>query len=257
MSSHEPGFIRKYIFSTDHKVIGIQYALTSLAFLFIGLMLMLMMRWQLANPGQPVPVVGEALESLLGEPAGEGKISADLYNSFGAMHGTIMIFLGVVPLVFGAFANYLVPLQVGAADMAFPKLNMLSYFLYLIGGIIMLVSFFVPGGAAQAGWTSYPPLATIIRTDGQIYWLVAMVFLITSSLLGSINIIVTVIQLRVPGLTWMRLPFFVWSEFVTAFLLLLAFPPMEAGAILQLMDRLAGSSFYMPHGLIRLRGTQR
>ncbi|HJT31579.1 MAG TPA: cbb3-type cytochrome c oxidase subunit I [Pirellulales bacterium] len=250
MSAHELGFIRKYIFSTDHKVIGIQYALTSLTFLFLGLSLMLLMRWQLANPGQPVPVVGGALEKLLGEPAGEGKISADLYNSFGAMHGTIMIFLGIVPLVFGAFGNYVVPLQVGAVDMAFPKLNMLSYFLYLLGGIIMLVSFFVPGGAAQAGWTSYPPLATIIPTDGQTYWLVAMLFLITSSLLGSINIIVTVIQLRVPGLTWMRLPFFVWSQFVTAFLLLLAFPPLEAGAILQLMDRLAGTSFFMPHGLI-------
>jgi cytochrome c oxidase subunit 1 len=249
-TSHELGFVRKYIFSTDHKVIGIQYALTSFTFLFIGLMLMLLMRWQIANPGQPVPIVGGALEAVLGEPAGEGKISADLYNSFGAMHGTIMIFLGIVPLVFGAFGNYMVPLQVGATDMAFPKLNMLSYFLYLPGGLIMLISFFVPGGAAQAGWTSYPPLATIIPTDGQTYWLVAMVFLITSSLLGSINIIVTVIQLRVPGLTWMRLPFFVWTEFVTAFLLLLSFPPLEAGALLQLMDRLTGSSFFMPHDLI-------
>lgn len=250
MTSHEPGFIRKYIFSTDHKVIGIQYGLTALTFLFIGLMLMLLMRWQMANPGEPVPVVAGTLEGLLGEPASEGKISADLYNSFGAMHGTIMIFLGIVPLVFGAFANYLVPLQVGAVDMAFPRLNMLSYFLYLAGGLIMLVSFFVPGGAAQAGWTSYPPLATIIPTDGQTYWLIAMVVLITSSLLGSINIIVTVVQLRVPGLTWMRLPFFVWSEFVTAFLLLLAFPSLEAGSILQLMDRLAGTSFFMPHGLV-------
>ncbi|HWG45348.1 MAG TPA: cbb3-type cytochrome c oxidase subunit I [Gemmataceae bacterium] len=249
-ASHELGFVRKYIFSVDHKVIGIQYLLTSLTFLLIGLTLMLMMRWQIANPGQPVPVVGGLLESALGEPAGEGKISADLYNSFGAMHGTIMIFLGVVPLVFGAFGNYLVPLQVGAGDMAFPKMNMLSYWLYVPGGLIMLVSFFVPGGAAQAGWTSYPPLATIIPTDGQTYWLVAMLFIITSSLLGSINIITTVIQLRVPGLTWMRLPFFVWTEFVTAFLLLLAFPPLEAGCILQLMDRLAGTSFFMPHGLV-------
>src|SRR5262249_37377187 len=122
---HDLGFVRKYVFSTDHKVIGVQYALSSLTFLFIGLMLMLLMRWQLANPGQPVPLVGGALEAVLGEPAGEGKISADLYNSFGAMHGTIMIFLGIVPLVFGAFGNYLVPLQVGAGDMAFPKLNML------------------------------------------------------------------------------------------------------------------------------------
>lgn len=247
---HELGFIRKYIFSVDHKVIGIQYAVTSLAFLFIGLSLMLMMRWQIARPGEPVPVVGGLLEGLLGDPASEGKISADLYNSFGAMHGTIMIFLGVVPLVFGAFGNYLVPLQVGAGDMAFPKLNMASYHIYAIGGAIMLASFLIPGGAAQAGWTSYPPLTEVIPTDGQTYWLIAMVFLITSSLLGSVNLITTVIQLRVPGLTWMRLPFFVWSEFVTAFLLLLAFPPLEAGAIMQLMDRLTGSSFFMPHGLV-------
>ncbi len=247
---HQLGFIRKYIFSVDHKVVGIQYAITSMVFLLIGFMLILMMRWQLASPGEPVPLVGGLLEKALGEPAGEGKISADLYNSFGAMHGTIMIFLGVVPLVFGAFGNYLVPLQIGAPDMAFPKWNMLSYHIYLVGGIIMLISFFVPGGAAQAGWTSYPPLSTIIPTDGQVYWLIAMVFLITSSLLGSVNIITTVIQLRVPGLTWMRLPFFVWAQFVTAMLLLLAFPPLEAGAILQLMDRVVGTSFYIPQGLV-------
>jgi cytochrome c oxidase subunit 1 len=248
--THEPGFIRKYVFSTDHKMIGLQYGFTSLTFLLFGLTLMILMRWQIANPGTPVPVVGGLLENVLGDVASEGKISADLYNMFGAMHGTIMIFLGVVPLVFGAFGNYLVPLQIGAPDMAFPKLNMYSYWLYLVGGIIMLVSFFVPGGAAQAGWYSYPPLATIIPTDGQTYWLIAMVVIITSSLLGSINIITTVIQLRVPGLTWMRLPFFVWTEFVTAFLLLLAFPPLEAGSIMQLMDRLTGASFFMPHDLI-------
>lgn len=247
---HELGFIRKYIFSVDHKMIGIQYGFTSLTFVFLGLTLMLLMRWQIANPGETVPIVGGLLENVMGEPAAEGKISADLYNMFGAMHGTIMIFLGIVPLVFGAFGNYLVPLQVGASDMAFPKLNMYSYWLYLIGGIIMLVSFVVPGGPAQAGWTSYPPLTTIIPTDGQTYWIFAMVIIITSSLLGSINIITTVIQLRAPGLTWSRLPFFVWTEFVTAFLLLLAFPPLEAGSILQLMDRLTGSSFFMPHDLI-------
>jgi len=248
--SHEPGFIRKYVFSTDHKMIGLQYGFTSLTFLLLGLTLMILMRWQIANPGVAVPVVGGLLENVLGDPASEGKISADLYNMFGAMHGTIMIFLGVVPLVFGAFGNYLVPLQIGAPDMAFPKLNMYSYWLYLLGGIIMMVSFFVPGGPAQAGWYSYPPLATIIPTDGQTYWLFAMVVIITSSLLGSINIIATVIQLRAPGLTWMRLPFFVWTEFVTAFLLLLAFPPLEAGSIMQLMDRLTGASFFMPHDLV-------
>lgn len=248
--AHELGFIRKYVFSTDHKVIGLQYGFTSCTFLLIGLTLMLMMRWQIAYPGEAVPFVGGLLENVMGDPASEGKISGDLYNMFGAMHGTIMIFLGIVPLGFGAFGNYLVPLQVGAPDMAFPKLNMYSYWLYLIGGIVMLVSFVIPGGPAQAGWTSYPPLTTVITTDGQTYWIIAMVLIITSSLLGSINLITTVIQLRAPGLTWSRLPFLVWVEFVTAFLLLLAFPPLEAGSFMQFVDRVMGASFFMPHDMI-------
>src|SRR3954468_15836219 len=180
----ELGFWRHYVFSTDHKIIGIQYGVTALAFLFFGFCLMLMMRWQIAHPQQPVPLVGGLLENLLGKTvAGQGKISADLYNSFGAMHGTIMVFLAIVPLAFAAFGNYVVPLMIGAPDMAFPRVNMASYQSYVVGGIIMVVSFFIPGGAAQAGWTSYSPLATSIATNGQTFWLVGMVFLITSSLL--------------------------------------------------------------------------
>jgi cytochrome c oxidase subunit 1 len=233
---HEESFWRKYIFSIDHKVIGIQYGIMSLLFLLLGFSLMLVMRWQLAYPDQPLPLVG-------------WRLSPDMYNSFGAMHGTIMIFLGVVPVITGAFGNYLVPLQVGACDMAFPKLNMASFWCYFVGGIVMLSGFLLPGGAASSGWTSYPPLS-VVATTGQTVWLIGMVFLITSSLLGSSNIIVTIVQLRAPGLTWMRLPFFIWAQFVTAFLLLLAFPPLEAAAIFQLMDRLAGTSFFMPSGLI-------
>jgi cytochrome c oxidase subunit 1 len=160
-----------------------------------------------------------------------------------------MVFLAIVPLASGAFGNYLVPLQVGAGDMAFPRLNMMSYQFYFFGGIIMFASFFIPGGAAQAGWTSYSPLSVAIPTDGQTFWLLGMVFLITSSLLGSVNIIVTIVQLRVPGLTWMRLPFFVWAQFVASFLLLLAFPPLEAAGIMQLMDNLFHTSFFLPTGL--------
>src|SRR5207302_5401809 len=141
------------------------------------------------------------------------------------------------------------PLQIGAPDMAFPKINMASYWVYFIGGIVMLVSFFVPGGAAQSGWTSYPPLSDI-ATTGQTMWLIGMIFLITSSLLGSLNFIVTIVQLRAKGLSFMRLPFFVWAQFVTAFLLLLAFPPLEAAVVMQLMDRLAGTSFFLPSGLV-------
>lgn len=245
----DAGFWRSCVFSNDHKVIGIQYGVTALLFLLFGFGLMLMMRWQIAHPGEPVPLVGPLLAALLGQMAPNGVVSPDLYNSFGAMHGTVMIFLGVVPLAVGAYGNYLVPLQIGANDMAFPRLNMLSYQFYFIGGVIMLVSFFIPGGAAQAGWTSYSPLATAIPTDGQTFWLVGMIFLITSSLLGSVNIITTIIQLRAPGLTWFRLPFFVWAQFTASFLLLLAFPPLEAAGIMQLMDKVAHTSFFLPTGL--------
>jgi cytochrome c oxidase subunit 1 len=160
-----------------------------------------------------------------------------------------MIFLGVVPLGVGAFGNFVMPLQIGAPDMAFPKLNMMSYWVYFVGGVTMLASFLLPGGAANSGWTSYPPLSDI-ATIGQTAWLIGMFFLITSSLLGSINFIVTIVQLRAPGMTFMRMPFFVWAQLVTSFLLLLAFPPLEAAAFLQLMDRLAGTSFFLPSGLV-------
>jgi cytochrome c oxidase subunit I len=243
---HHESFLRRYVFSLDHKVIGIQYAITALLFLLFGFSLMLLMRWQLAFPGQPNALVG----GLLGEARAPGGVMIpDAYNELGAMHGTIMVFLAIVPLAVGAFGNYLVPLQIGAPDMAFPKLNMMSYWLYLPGGLIMLASFALPGGAAQSGWTSYPPLS-VIASHGQTAWILGMVFLITSSLLGSVNFIVTIIQLRARGLTFMRLPFFVWAQLVTAFLLLLAFPPLEAAAFLQLMDRVAGTSFFMPSGLV-------
>jgi cytochrome c oxidase subunit 1 len=250
-SHHEESFWRKYIFSTDHKTIGIQYGITALLFLFFGFSLMMVMRWQLAFPDQAVPVFGGLIKWLadLNGFASDGNLPSDLYNVFGAMHGTIMIFLGVVPLVVGAFGNYVVPLQIGAPDMAFPKLNMASYWVYFVGGVVMLVSFFLPGGAANSGWTSYPPLSDI-ATTGQTYWLIGMVFLITSSLLGSMNIIVTIVQLRAEGMTWMRLPFFVWSQFITSFLLVLAFPPLEAAGIFQLMDRVFGTSFFLPSGLV-------
>jgi cytochrome c oxidase subunit 1 len=241
----ELSFLRKYVFSLDHKVIGIQYAITGLLFLFFGFVLMMIMRWQLAYPMQPIPIIG----SLLGTANAPGGVMLpEFYNQLGAMHGTIMVFLGVVPLAVGGFGNFVVPLQIGAPDMAFPKLNMMSYWVYFLGGVTMFASFFMTGGAAQSGWTSYPPLAVV--SPGQTMWLIGMIFLITSSLLGSINFIVTIVQLRAKGLTWMRLPFFVWAQLVTAFLLLLAFPPLEAAGVLQLMDRVAGTSFFMPSGLV-------
>jgi cytochrome c oxidase subunit 1 len=258
---HDPGFFGKYFFSTDHKVVGIQYAVTALLFMLFGFCLMLLMRWQIAHYGQAVPIIGELLQKIHGadmigkdENGNVGLISGDLYNSYGAMHGTIMVFLAIVPLLTGAFGNFVMPLQIGAPDMAFPRLNMMSYQVYFLGGVTMFASFFIPGGAAKSGWTSYSPLASITESshhpNGQTFWLIGMVFLITSSLLGSVNIITTIIQLRAKGLTWMRLPFFVWAQLVTAFLLLLAFPPLEAAGVLQLMDNAFGTSFFLPSGLM-------
>ena len=243
---HELSFLRAYVFSQDHKVIGIQYAVTAMLFLLFGFSLMMLMRWSLAFPGASLPVIG----NLLGQTNAPGGIMLpEFYNQLGAMHGTIMVFLGVVPLAVGGFGNFVLPLQIGAPDMAFPKLNMFSYWAFFLGGVVMIASFFAPGGAANSGWTSYAPLS-VIATQGQTWWLIGMIFLITSSLLGAINFIVTAIQLRAPGLSFMRLPFFVWAQLVTAFLLLLAFPPLEAAGVLQLMDRLVGTSFFMPAGLV-------
>ncbi len=225
---------------------GILYGFTGLLFLLLGFSIMMLMRWQLAFPGQPIPFIG----SWFGQDRAPGGIMLpEFYNQLGAMHGTIMVFLGVVPIVVGAFGNYLVPLQIGAPDMAFPKLNLMSYWLYVLGGLCALSSFFMPGGAAQSGWTSYPPLADI-ATTGQTFWLIAIIFLALSSMLNSINIITTIVQLRAKGMTFMRLPFFVWAQFITGFLLLLAFPALEAASVLQLMDRLAGTSFFLPSGLV-------
>ena len=256
---HELGWWRTYVFSTDHKMIGIQYMVTGLLFLLLGFMLMMLMRWQLAYPGRSLPLIGGLIEAAMGPGAmPDGKMAPEFYNSLGAMHGTIMIFLGIVPVAFAAFGNFVVPLQIGAPDMTFPKINMASFWAFFVGGVIMLASFFVPGGAAKSGWTAYTPLSVIADKgpayhwffNGQNLWLIGFVFLITSSLLGAVNFITTIIQLRAKGLTWMRLPFFVWTQFITAFLLLLAFPPLEAAAVMQLMDRLAATSFFMPSGLV-------
>ena len=237
--------LRRYLLSTDHKVIGLLYAFTSLFFLLVGFSLVLIIRWQHAYGALPVP----AFAALLGQNAPGGVLLPEFYNQLGAMHGTIMVFLGVVPLAAGAFGNYVLPLQIGAPDMAFPRLNLASYWFYFAGGVVMMISFLSPGGAASSGWTSYAPLAVLAR-DGQTFWLVGMVLVILSSLLGALNFITTTVQLRAPGLTWFRLPFFVWAQFITAFLLLLALPVLQAAAVLQGMDRLADTSFFLPSGLV-------
>lgn len=231
----------------DHKTVGLQYGVTAAAFLFVGFALMLLFRSQLAWPGRPFPA---ALTALFGDANLPGGIMVpEFYNQLVAMHGTVMIFLAVVPLLVGAFGNYLVPLQLGAADMVFPRLNAASYWIYLAAGLLMLGGFFANGGAANSGWTSYPPLS-VIATRGQDFWLAGMFLLATSSMLNSITMIATIVQARATGLTFMRLPFFVWTQLIAALLLLMAFPALQAAVVFQLMDRLAGTSFFLPGGLI-------
>lgn len=264
---HEPGFLAKYVWSTDHKVIGVQYGITGLLFLLFGFFLMLLMRWSIAYPEVPLPavaeirgmpIIGSIFEGMFGRWLnGDGTLNGEIYNMLGAMHGTIMVFFGIVPLGFAAFGNFVMPLQIGTIDMAFPKLNMASYWLFFISGVLMVYSFFVGTGPVQTGWTMYSPLSsttaigvTSVWAHGHTWWLMAMVFNISASLLGSVNFIATIINLRTKGLAWMKMPFFCWAMFVTAFLLLLAFPPLEVAALLQLSDRVFGSSFYLPTGLM-------
>ena len=264
---HEQSFIWKYIFSSDHKTIGIQYGLSGMVFLLFGFFLMLLMRWSIAYPGLPVPavevirhlpLVGDLFEMMFGRWLNaDGSLNGELYNMLGAMHGTIMVFFGVVPLGFAAFGNFVMPLQIGTIDMAFPRLNMASYWLFFISCVLMMASFFVGTGPVQTGWTMYSPLAstmnigvTSVWGHGHTWWLSAMVFNISASLLGSVNFIATLINLRTKGMGWMKMPFFCWAMFVIGFLLLLAFPPLEVASILQLSDRLFGSSFYLPSGLM-------
>ncbi|MDP1587386.1 MAG: cbb3-type cytochrome c oxidase subunit I [Prosthecobacter sp.] len=264
---HEPGFLRKYIWSTDHKTIGIQYGISGLIFLLFGFFLMLLMRWSIAYPGVPLPAIAEiraipglgwAFEEMFGRwMNADGSLNGEIYNMLGAMHGTIMVFFGIVPLGFAAFGNFVMPLQIGTIDMAFPRLNMLSYWFFFISCVLMMYSFFVGTGPVQTGWTMYSPLAsttgigvTSVWAHGHTWWLTAMVFNISASLLGSVNFIATIINLRTKGMGWMKMPFFCWAMFVIAFLLLLAFPPLEVAAILQLSDRVFGSSFYLPTGLM-------
>ena len=230
---------------TDHKTLGIAYGLTAGLFLTIGFLLMLLLRWQLAWPGQPIPIA----TAIFGETNAPGGILLpEFYYQLVGMHGSVMIFLAVVPLATGAFGTYLVPLQVGARGLAFPRLSVAGFLIYVAAGLLMTASFALPGGAANSGWTSYPPLA-VLASSGQTAWLVGILLLGIASMLGAINIMATVVAYRAHGLTLMRLPFFVWSQAVTALLLLLAFPALQAAAVFQLMDRVLGSSFFLPTGL--------
>jgi cytochrome c oxidase subunit 1 len=239
-------FIRKYIFSTDHKVIGIQFLFMSLFFLVVGGLLAMLMRWQLGWPGEALP--GGA---VLGETRmPDGIMVPEFYNSAMTMHGTIMIFFAVMPLLVGVFANYLIPLQIGAPDMAFPRLNMASFWLAVPAGLLMLLGFFVEGGHAGAGWTSYAPLSAVPEysgvSTGQELWTISLIVLGFSSLAGAVNYITTIINMRAPGLTWFRLTLPTWSLFITSILILLAIPVLTGALILLLFDQTLGTGFFLP-----------
>jgi cytochrome c oxidase subunit 1 len=222
------GRLSSWLTTVDHKRIGILYVVTSLVFLLLGGLLALFMRAQLATPN-------------------EHFVTKDSYNELFTMHGTTMVFLVIVPLWAG-FANFLVPLMIGARDMAFPRLNALSYWLFLLGGIILYSSWFAAGGAPRAGWTGYVPLseASFTPGNGMDLWILSLHVLTISSLAGAINFLVTIHRMRTPGMSWMRMPLFVWSIEVYAALLVLALPALSAGLTLLLHERQAGTHFFLP-----------
>src|SRR5579863_3009761 len=245
---HELGFWRTYIFSEDHKMIGRQFLFMALFMMSIGGLMAMLMRWELAFPETAVPGFHWVPEPFMYD----GAIPPNTYNAMFTMHATIMIFFVVMPILVGCFGNFLIPLMIGARDMAFPILNMLSFWISAVAGVIMLSSFFVPGGAAAAGWTSYAPLSAVPNYTGvdwgQNLWCISIIVLGVGSLMGSINYITTVINMRTRGMTFFRLPLVIWSLFITAILLLLALPVLTTALALLLFDRLAGTHFFIPTG---------
>jgi cytochrome c oxidase subunit 1 len=244
----EVSFLRHYVFSTDHKMIGRQFLFLGLFMMILGGLLALMVRWELAWPEEVVPFTQWIPEPYMSE----GHMNPAFYNSLFTMHATIMIFFVVMPILVGCFGNFLIPLMIGARDMAFPVLNMMSFWVGAVAGVIMLAGFFVPGGHAAAGWTSYAPLASVPVYSGvewgQNLWCISILVLGVSSLMGSINYITTIINMRAPGMTFFRLPLTIWALFIVAILLLLALPVLTAALGLLLFDRIAGTTFFLPSG---------
>ncbi len=248
---HQPqSFIRRYIFSTDHKVIGIQYLLTGLFMALIAGGLAMLIRLQLAWPDSKWPFLGK----LFPRGMEGGVMNPEFYLSLVTMHGTLMVFFVISLALVSGFGNFVVPLQSGARDMAFPFLNMLSYWAIVPACLIMIASFFVEGGAAAAGWTAYPPLSAVKEAAagawwGQTLWILGMALFIASFTMGGLNVVATVLNLRARGMKMMRLPMTTWSIFVASAIGLLAFPPLTAAAIMLLFDRHFGTSFFLPSGL--------
>ncbi|MFQ5890780.1 MAG: cbb3-type cytochrome c oxidase subunit I [Gemmatimonadota bacterium] len=251
-AAHAPqGFWRRYVFSTDHKTIGKQYLLTGLLMGIFGVAWSILIRLQLAWPDATWPVLGRLLPGLFES----GVLLPERYLSLVTMHGTVMIFFVVSFALVSGFGNFIIPLHVGARDMAYPFLNMLSYWIIVPACLLMLGSFFVPDGAAAAGWTVYPPLSALPEAvpgsgAGQTLWLLAMALFIVSFTMGSLNFVTTILNLRTRGMSMFRMPLTVWTLFIASILGLLAFPAITAAAIMLLLDRLGGTSFFLPEGLV-------
>ena len=244
---HEESFVSKYIFSQDHKMIGKQFLITAIFMGLVAMLLSILFRIQLAWPGES----SDFLSFFLGETwAPGGILKENMYLGLVTIHGTIMVFFLLTGGLSGTFSNLLIPLQLGARDMASGFLNMISYWLFAISSVIMMISLFVETGPAMAGWTIYPPLSALPQAVegsglGMTLWLVSMTLFIAGSLIGSLNYIVTVLNLRTKGMSMTRMPLTVWAFFVTAILGVLSFPVLLSAAVLLMMDRLAGTSFYL------------
>jgi len=243
---HEESFISKYVFSMDHKMISKQFLITAIVMGVVAVMLSILFRLQLGWPGESFSI----LETLLGKWAPDGILDRNAYLALVTIHGTIMVFFVLTGGLSGTFSNLLIPLQIGARDMASGFLNMLSYWFFLVSSIIMLGSLFVEGGAASGGWTVYPPLSALPQAmpgsgTGMTLWLVSMVLFVASSLLGGLNYVVTIINLRAKGMRMTRLPLTIWAFLVTAILGVLSFPVLVSAVVLLLMDRTAGTAFYL------------
>jgi len=243
---HKQTFIEKYIFSTDHKMISKQYLITGLIMGIVGIAMSILFRLQLAWPGESFWI----FDALLGKFGKNGVMDPSIYLALVTIHGTIMVFFVLTAGLSGTFSNLLIPLQIGARDMASGFMNMISYWLFFISSVIMLSSLFVESGPASAGWTVYPPLSALPQAIsgsglGMTLWLVSMTFFIASSLLGSLNYIVTVLNLRTKGMSMTRLPLTVWAFFVTAIIGVVSFPVLLSAALLLLMDRSFGTSFFL------------
>ena len=240
----ELSFVRRYVFSTDHKVIGKQFLFTAMGFFTLGGILALLMRTQLAWPWQEIPVIGKLLFG-----SGGNILPPETYPALVTMHGTIMIFFFIIPILSGALGNFLIPLMIGAKDMAFPRLNMFSYWVMVPAFLIMLAGFFVATGPAAAGWTSYLPLSILKDAIpgsemGQTLWVLSMMLVGTSSIMGAINYITTIVMLRAPGMDMFRLPMTIWALFITAILATFATPVLTAALILMFLDRTIGTLFF-------------